>query len=85
VRSSCARARSLSGDEGIQDVRREVEADRLRRAGRAADGGAPAGELEQVDLYRTPGGRAASSTPAPPRPRRRPAKVVVDGATGWPA
>jgi len=68
---------ALSGDSGIQDVRRLVEED----AG--APGGQPRGRVEDVDIYepfqeaalRFVDAAAVRSTP-------RPLKVVVDGGNG---
>jgi len=78
-------ALALSGDEGIQDVRREVEAEIASgEQARAADGGAPPGELEQVDLY--PDFQAAAlrfiDAGAVAARDGAPLKVVVDGANG---
>ncbi len=77
-------ALALSGDEGIQDIRVEVEA-QLGDAGRAnagAEGDAAPGAVEQVDLYGE-FQRAALSFVDPEVIRGgRPLKVVVDGANG---
>jgi phosphomannomutase len=78
-------ALALSGDEGIQDVRREVEAEMASgEQARAAEGAAPAGELEQVDLY--PDFQAAAlrfiDAGAVAARDGAPLKVVVDGANG---
>jgi len=79
-------ALALSGDEGIQEVRREVEARQNGRgaAGEAADDGpgAAAGSVEQVDLFEE-FQRAALKFIDPEVIRSgKPLKVVVDGANG---
>jgi phosphomannomutase len=75
-------ALALSGDTGIQDIRREIEAGVA--AGGATSGDAPArGTLEEVDIYeefqatvlRFIDADAVRSAP-------RPLKVVVDGGNG---
>jgi phosphomannomutase len=81
-------ALALSGDSGIQDVRRLVESEDSSGAGSAGDDGAAGkasrrGSLEEVDLYaefqqavlRFIDPDAVGSTP-------RPLKVVVDGGNG---
>ncbi len=73
---------ALSGDSGIQDVRRLVEAE-SRSDGEVPAAGAPRGTLEQVDLYAEFQQAALRFidpdvvTSAP-----RPLKVVVDGGNG---
>jgi phosphomannomutase len=76
-------ALALSGDTGIQDIRREIEAG-VAVSG-AAQGDAPArGTLEEVDIYdefqatvlRFIDADAVRSAP-------RTLKVVVDGGNGW--
>ncbi len=77
-------ALALSGDEGIQDIRVEVEAqqDAGGRAGATDGGAAAAGVVEQVDLYGE-FQRAALGFIDPEVIRAgRPLKVVLDGANG---
>jgi phosphomannomutase len=75
---------ALSGETGIQDIRRAVEAG---GAGSSANGGAAGGgergALEEVDLYGE-FQRAALGfiDPDTIRSRERPLKVVVDGGNG---
>jgi phosphomannomutase len=76
-------ALALSGDSGIQDVRREVEAGLANGTGEHADAGAPRGTLEELDVYaefqqavlRFIDADAVRSAP-------RPLKVVLDGGNG---
>jgi phosphomannomutase len=72
---------ALSGDSGIQDVRRAVEAESEDRA-RAAGGG-PRGTLEEIDLY---GEFQAAALrfidPDAVRSAPGPLKVVLDGGNG---
>jgi phosphomannomutase len=75
----------LSGESGIQDVRRDVEAELAEPDGRSgAPDAAPRGELEEVDIYED--FRAAALRFIDPdvvRSREgRPLKVVVDGGNG---
>jgi phosphomannomutase len=74
----------LSGDSGIQDVRREVEAELADPDGRAMAPNAPRGTLEEVDIYED--FRAAALgfiDPGVIRARKgRPLKVVLDGGNG---
>jgi phosphomannomutase len=74
-------ALALSGDSGIQDVRRAVE-DELETGVHAVTG-SPRGTLEEVDLY---GGFQAAVLsfidPDVVRSAERPLRVVVDGAHG---
>ena len=80
---------ALSGDSGIQDIRRMVEAegaadgDRRTAADGAPAGGPPRGTLEEVDLY-DEFQRAALRFIDPDAVRSRPAplRVVVDGGNG---
>jgi phosphomannomutase len=72
---------ALSGDSGIQDVRRAVEAG--EDATPVAEGSAARGALEQIDIY----GEFQAATmrfvePDVIRTAERPLKVVVDGANG---
>jgi phosphomannomutase len=73
---------ALSGDSGIQDVRRLVQAE-AEDGGEATSAGASRGTLEQVDLYAEFQAAALRFidpdviTSAP-----RPLKVVVDGGNG---
>jgi len=77
---------ALSGDSGIQDVRREVE-DEMRPdadapAGRA-ERSAPRGTVEEVDLYEEFQAAALGFIDADAvRSTPRPLKVVVDGGNG---
>jgi phosphomannomutase len=72
---------ALSGDSGIQDVRRAVEAESDDRA--APAGGGPRGTLEEIDLY---GEFQAAALrfidPDAVRSAPRPLKVVLDGGNG---
>ncbi len=76
-------ALALSGDSGIQDVRREVEAGLVADAGEHAAQGPPRGTLEELDVYeefqatvlRFIDADAVRSAP-------RPLKVVLDGGNG---
>jgi phosphomannomutase len=72
---------ALSGDSGIQDVRRAVEAE--LDEGQQTTTGAGRGTLEQVDLY---GEFQAAALrfidPDAVRSAARPLKVVVDGGNG---
>jgi phosphomannomutase len=80
-------ALALSGETGIQDIRRAVEAGGAgsRADGGAAGGGAERGQLQEVDLYEE-FQRAALRFIDPEairsRCRERPLKVVVDGGNG---
>jgi len=72
---------ALSGDEGIQDIRREVEAE-LQRGGDTASKG-PTGKVEQVDLYEEFQEAALKFIdPEVVRSSQRKLKVVVDGGNG---
>jgi phosphomannomutase len=73
---------ALSGDSGIQDVRRAVEAEGEDGAPGPAGGGAR-GTLEEIDIY----GEFQSAAlrfidPDAVRSAARPLKVVVDGGNG---
>ncbi len=73
---------ALSGDSGIQDIRREVEA-----AGAPGDSGEPGsstrGTLEQVDLYEEFQRAALGFIDADAvRSAQRPLRVVLDGGNG---
>jgi phosphomannomutase len=74
-------ALALSGDSGIEDVRRAVEAE--LDSGTVQASGAARGELEEVDIY---GEFQASALrfidPDTVRSAARPLKVVVDGGNG---
>ena len=74
-------ALALSGDTGIQDVRRAVEAE--LESGTVAPPAAARGELEEIDLY---GDFQAAVMrfidPDTVRSAERPLKVVVDGGNG---
>jgi phosphomannomutase len=75
----------LSGDSGIQDVRREVEADvSANPDGRSPEQDAPRGSLEEVDIYED--FRAAALRFIDPEVIRardgRRLKVVLDGGNG---
>jgi phosphomannomutase len=73
---------ALSGDSGIQDVRRAVEAE-SEDGGRGAAGGGARGALEEIDLY---GEFQAAALrfidPDAVRSAARPLKVVLDGGNG---
>jgi phosphomannomutase len=78
-------ALALSGDSGIQDVRRVVEADLARPPGAPREPGAPArGSVEEVDVYdefraavlRFIDPEIVRGRTGPPR------KVVLDGGSG---
>jgi phosphomannomutase len=77
-------ALALSGETGIQEVRRVVEA-QLQNGATASDGSAPSprGSLEEIDLY---GEFQAAALrfidPDVVRSATRPLKVVVDGGNG---
>jgi phosphomannomutase len=77
-------ALALSGDTGIQDVRRTIEAE----LSAASDGQAPAeqpprGKLEEVDLYEEFQAYALRFIdPETVRSMGKPLKVVVDGGNG---
>jgi phosphomannomutase len=74
----------LSGDSGIQDVRREVEAELADPDGRGGAPGAPRGTLEEVDIYEDFQAAALGFIdPDVIRSREgRPLKVVLDGGNG---
>jgi phosphomannomutase len=74
-------ALALSGDSGIQDIRREVEA---AHDGARSPGAAPArGTLEEVDIYEEFHARVLRFIDADTvRSAARPLKVVVDGGNG---
>jgi phosphomannomutase len=73
---------ALSGDSGIQDVRRAVEAE-SEDGGRGAAGSDARGTLEEIDLY---GEFQAAALrfidPDAVRSAARPLKVVLDGGNG---
>ena len=77
-------ALALSGDTGIQDIRRQVEGELAAGApAGAGDAGATRGSLEQVDLYAEFQERALGFIdPQVIRDVERPLKVVVDGGNG---
>jgi phosphomannomutase len=73
---------ALSGDSGIEDVRKLVEAD-IAGAGEAADGEVARGTLEEVELYaefQTAALRFID--PEAITSAARPLKVVLDGGNG---
>ncbi len=77
---------ALSGEEGIQDVRREVQSEAERgEAARALPGGEPRGGLEEVDIYpefrRAALGFIDADAVRSAQQERR-LKVVLDGANG---
>src|SRR5271154_4394760 len=74
---------ALSGDSGIQDVRREVEAE-LGAAGADDPASAVQGTLEQVDVYGDFQAAALGfiDVDAVSSGGRRPLRVVVDGGNG---
>jgi phosphomannomutase len=74
----------LSGDSGIQDVRREVEAELADPGARAGEPDAPRGTLEEVDIYEDFHAAALRFIdPEVIRSREgRPLKVVLDGGNG---
>jgi phosphomannomutase len=70
---------ALSGDSGIQDIRREIEAN----AGTQAASSATPGTVEEVDLYEEFQAAALRFIDADAvRSSTRPLKVVVDGGNG---
>jgi phosphomannomutase len=76
---------ALSGDSGIQDVRRRLEAEGAGQAGTPNANGqaAPRGTLQEVDLY----GEFQTAAmkfidPDVVRSSSRPLKVIVDGGNG---
>jgi phosphomannomutase len=76
-------ALALSGDSGIQDVRRSVEAELQQGTPASGDGSAQRGKLEQVDIR----GEFQAAVlrfidPDGVRSSARPLKVVVDGGNG---
>src|SRR2546421_10955233 len=76
-------ALALSGDSGIQDVRRAVEAELEAGAPANAESSSPRGTLEELDLY---GDFQAAVLrfidPDTVRSAARPLKVVLDGGNG---
>ncbi len=75
---------ALSGDSGIQDIRREVEA-ALSAGGSPGDGGNAAGSVEEVDLYaefQQAALRFVDADAIRAGNGSRPLKVVVDGGNG---
>src|ERR1700761_4017768 len=71
---------ALSGDSGIQDIRREVEDESRAHGAHAA---ASAGTVEEVDLYEEFQTAALRFIDADAvRSTARPLKVVVDGGNG---
>jgi phosphomannomutase len=75
-----AGALALSGDEGIQDIRRWIESP---EAARMPLGGEPRGTVEEVDLYEEFQTAALRFIDADAvRSTSRPLKVVVDGGNG---
>jgi phosphomannomutase len=74
---------ALSGDAGIQDVRRAIDAELAADNGNSREQPAATGKLEQVDLYEE-FQRAALRfiDPQIVRSSARPLKVVVDGGNG---
>jgi phosphomannomutase len=78
-------ALALSGDEGIEDVRREVESELASPPGDAAGAGAPAGgagTLEEIDVYPEFQAAAMGFIDADAVRAAPPLKVVLDGANG---
>jgi phosphomannomutase len=75
---------ALSGDEGIQDIRREIEAELGGGSAAPALGSAGTGSVEEVDLYEE--FQAAALRFIDPETIRArsggPLKVVVDGGNG---
>ena len=73
---------ALSGDSGIQDIRREVEAE-LRDGGLEATRAGSMGSVEEVDLYAEFQQAALRFIdPELIRSAERPLKVVLDGGNG---
>jgi phosphomannomutase len=71
---------ALSGDSGIQDIRREVEA---ARVGAGAAGSRSAGSVEEIDLYEEFQDAALKFIdPEVVRSSERRLKVVLDGGNG---
>ncbi len=76
-------ALALSGDSGIQDVRREVEAGLAADSGVQADERVPRGTLEGIDIYGEFQAAALRFIDADAvRSAGRPLKVVLDGSNG---
>ncbi|MGA2320266.1 MAG: phosphomannomutase/phosphoglucomutase [Solirubrobacteraceae bacterium] len=76
---------ALSGDSGIQDVRRTIEAELAPAQPGApghADGEPPRGTLEQIDLYREFQAAALGFIDAEAVRAAAPLKVVLDGGNG---
>jgi phosphomannomutase len=76
-------ALALSGDSGIQDIRREVEAGLAHDAGATRGASSARGTLEEVDLYaefQAAALRFIDADAVRSSPRRL--KVVVDGGNG---
>jgi len=69
---------ALSGDSGIQDLKRIVEGDGAAPGGM----GAPRGELEEIDVYEPFQEAALKFIDADAVRSGRPLKVVVDGGNG---
>jgi phosphomannomutase len=76
-------ALALSGDSGIQDIRREVEAGLTRDPGTGPSAPPARGTLEEVDLYAEFQSAALRFIDADAvRSAPRPLRVVVDGGNG---
>jgi phosphomannomutase len=75
-------ALALSGDSGIQDVRREVEAGLANGAGGPAAPPAQRGTLEQLDIYGEFQEAVLRFIDADAVRSARPLKVVLDGGNG---
>jgi|NGEPerStandDraft_6_1074524.scaffolds.fasta_scaffold02514_10 phosphomannomutase len=74
---------ALSGDSGIQDIRRRIEAEGAGAGQNAASEGSERGTLEEVDLFQEFQTAALKFIdPDVVRCAPRPLKVVVDGGNG---
>jgi phosphomannomutase len=72
---------ALSGDSGIQDIRREVEAE-MAGGGAPTGGGQARGNVEEVDLYAEFQAAALRFIDADAVRSARPLRVVLDGGNG---
>ncbi|HEY4896575.1 MAG TPA: phosphomannomutase/phosphoglucomutase, partial [Solirubrobacteraceae bacterium] len=73
---------ALSGDSGIQDIRREVEAEMAGDGSASASGGQARGSVEDVELYAEFQEAALRFIDAEAVRSARPLKVVLDGGNG---
>jgi phosphomannomutase len=75
-------ALALSGDTGIQDIRREIEAAVAANGGEPTGAPATAGALEEVDIYDEFHATALGFIDADAVRSAAPLKVVLDGGNG---